>query len=63
MANNTAGLWQSHREGRGKIMVAQGKRRSVSSEPVGTERNCLSCLIPMTGKNGIFFFKLFVKTR
>lgn len=56
-ANNTGGLWQSHREGRGKIMVAKRKRGSVSiSEPVETEINYLSCLIPITGKTRFFFF-------
>lgn len=30
MVNNTAGLWQSRREGRGKIMAAKRKRGSVS---------------------------------
>lgn len=32
-----------------------------SSEPVATERNCLSCLILMMGKKEIFFLKTFCK--
>lgn len=58
-ANNTGGLWQSHREGRGKIMVAKRKRRSVSIFWTCGNRDKLPFLpYSYYRNNKIFFFFL-----
>lgn len=56
MPNNTAGLGSLTERGEERSWWLREKEDLFfSSELVATERNCLSCLILMMGKKGIFF--------